>query len=133
MAIDRFRSSVYNKLKITSKTKMMINEKPKWSKDELKVYILLLCAKADWNETAEEIALIKSKTKEEVFNSVYNEFNGDNEDISLDKIEASIECHNYSTMEIIELKKEIQDVFISDNNFTLKEQYIDEILDNLIY
>jgi len=111
----------------------MINEKPKWSKDELKIYILLLCAKADWNETAEEIAIIKSKTSEGIFNNIYKELNEDNEDISLDKIEASIEGHNYSTMEIIELKKEIQDIFISDNNFTMKEQYIDEILDNLIY
>ena len=48
-------------------------------------------------------------------------------------MEASIEKHHYSTMEIIELKKDIQEVFSADKDFSLKEQYIDEILDNLIY
>ena len=111
----------------------MKSEQPKWSKEELKVYILLLCAQADWNETQEEIALIKSKTSDEIFDQIYKEFKEDNEDIGLDKIEAAIEGHRYSTMEIIELKKEIQEVFISDKTFTMKERYIDEILDNIIY
>lgn len=111
----------------------MKNEQPKWSKNELKIYILLLCAKADWNETSEEIAIIKPKTTKEIFDRIYKEINEDNEDASIDKIEAAIERHHYSTMELLELKKEIQEVFISDKNFSLKEQYIDEILDNLIY
>ncbi|MEB8330699.1 hypothetical protein OO009_15180 [Flavobacteriaceae bacterium KMM 6897] len=111
----------------------MKNKQPKWSKNELKVYILLLCAQADWDETPEEIAFIKSKTTPEIFDKIKKEANEDNEDISLDKIEAAIEEHRFSTLELIELKKEIQDIFISDKNFTLKERYIDEILDNLIY
>ena len=32
------------------------------SKSELKIYILILCAKIDGEETEEEITLIKSKT-----------------------------------------------------------------------
>lgn len=111
----------------------MKNEHPKWSKEELKIYILLLCAKADWKETPEEMTLIRSKSNQEIFDRIYKEISEDNEDISLDKIEASIEKHNYSTMEIIELKKDIQEVFSSDKDFSLKERYIDEILDNLIY
>ncbi|MFT4849926.1 MAG: hypothetical protein ACI83B_002474 [Sediminicola sp.] len=111
----------------------MKNEHPNWSKNELKIYILLLCAQADWNVTPEEIAFIKSKTTTEIFDRIKKEASRDNQDISLDKIEAAIEGHRFSTMELIELKKEIKDVFNSDNNFTLKERYIDEILDNLIY
>lgn len=111
----------------------MKKEHPKWSKEELKIYILLLCAKADWKETPEEMTLIRSKSNQEIFDRIYKEISEDNEDISLDKIEASIEKHNYSTMEIIELKKDIQEVFSSDKDFSLKERYIDEILDNLIY
>ncbi|MET6990948.1 hypothetical protein [Sediminicola arcticus] len=111
----------------------MKNEQPKWSKEELKIYILLLCAKADWKETPEEMTLIRSKSNQEIFDRIYKEISEDKEDISLDKIEASIEKHHYSTMEIIELKKDIQEVFSADKDFSLKEQYIDEILDNLIY
>ncbi|ALM06825.1 hypothetical protein SB49_02665 [Sediminicola sp. YIK13] len=111
----------------------MKNEAPKWSKNELKTYILLLCAKADWKETPEEIELIKSKSTKEIFDRLYKEISNDNEDMSLDKIEAAVERLHFSTMELLEIKKEIQEVFNSDKDFSLKEQYIDEILDNLIY
>ncbi len=111
----------------------MKNDLPKWTKNELKIYILLLCAKADWNETPEEISYIKSKTTPEIFERIKKEASEDNEDMCLDKIEAAIEGHRYSSLELIELKQEIQEVFFSDKEFTLKERYIDEILDNLIY
>jgi hypothetical protein len=77
----------------------MKNEQPKWSKEELKIYILLLCAKADWKETPEEMTLIRSKSNQEIFDRIYKEISEDKE----------------------------------DKDFSLKEQYIDEILDNLIY
>lgn len=48
----------------------MKNELSKWSKAELKIYILLLCAKIDQEESEEELALIKSKTGEDTFNRI---------------------------------------------------------------
>ncbi len=61
-----------------------------WSKEELKTYILLLCAKADRVEAEEEMALIKTKTSNEVFDKIYREFENDDEDESLEKIQDSM-------------------------------------------
>ncbi len=111
----------------------MKNQPPKWSKTELKIYILLLCANADSVMTADEIRLIKAKTAPEVYERIYNEFSEDEEDSSLEKIEASVAKHHFSIMELSELKKEMYSVFISDNNFEFKERYLCKILDNIIY
>ena len=104
-----------------------------WSKQELKVYILLLCAKIDGEEVLEEIDLIKSKTSPEIFESIYTEFAMDNEDDSIEKIEDTIARLKYSESELSELKKDIQEVFYADKNFSRKEINLNRILDNIIY
>lgn len=110
----------------------MKNQQPKWSKTELEIYILLLCANADSVMTADEIRLIKAKPTLEVYERMYNEFSED-EDSSLEKIEASVAKHHFSIMELSDLKKEMYNVFLSDNNFEFKERYLSKVLDNIIY
>ena len=68
----------------------MKNDLIKWTKAELKIYILLLCAKIDQEESETEIALIKSKTDEATFNKLYNEFCCDEEEGCFEKIEDAI-------------------------------------------
>lgn len=111
----------------------MKNELAKWSKAELKIYILLLCAKIDQEESEEEIALIQSKTDSETFNKIYNEFCCDVENICFEKIEYAINQHEYSPKEISDLKKEILEVFHSDKNFSMKERYLETVFDNILY
>lgn len=111
----------------------MKNEISNWTKEDLKIYILLLCAKADSVETPEEINLIKSKTNPETFEKIYNEFQGDKLKNSLKKIEAAIAIHLYGEMELMELRKEIRQVYMADKNFANRERYLDQILDNIIY
>jgi hypothetical protein len=111
----------------------MKNNQKNWTKEELKIYILLLCAKADGEASPEEIELIKSNTTAETFDKMYEEFQGDNKKKSLKKIEVAIGYHHYEVMELIELRKEIFDVFMADNSFCEKERYLDNILDNIIY
>ncbi|MEM5564052.1 hypothetical protein WNY78_03000 [Psychroserpens sp. AS72] len=111
----------------------MKNELKKWSKPELKIYILLLCAKIDQEESEEEIALIKSKTDIETFNNIYNEFCCDEEDGCFEKIEDAINEHEYSPIEIHELKKEILAVFHADHKFGAREQYLEKVFDNILY
>lgn len=45
-----------------------------WTKHELKIYLLCLCANADNVESVEEIELIKSKTDAATFKKMYSEF-----------------------------------------------------------
>lgn len=111
----------------------MKNLYPEWSKNELKIYILLLCANADKIETEEEIDFIKSKSDKETFDKLYKEFSKDDEDASIEKIQANIAQHEYSNMELSNLKKEIHEIFFSDKKFQMKERYLDRLLDNILY
>jgi hypothetical protein len=111
----------------------MKNEMSQWSKEQLKIYILILCAKIDGDETEEEIALIKSKTDTETFDKLYNEFCCDEEDGCFEKIEYAINQHEYSPKELNELKHEILEVFYLDEKFSTKERYLKKVLDNILY
>ncbi|MAZ27967.1 MAG: hypothetical protein CL868_12940 [Cytophagaceae bacterium] len=106
---------------------------PTWSKTELQVYILLLCARADNVESPKEIELIKSKVDASLFEKVYAEFTGDTLDNSLQKIQNNISYHEYSFMELTELRSEMHEVFNSDKKFSRLEHKLDKILDNIIY
>lgn len=111
-----------------------MNSQPnQWTKSELKLYISLLCANADSDETEAELELIKAKTNGEVFNSIYKEFNEDTEDTRLEKIEDAIHGHDFTTMELSEFRTEIREIFMSDGIMKLKESKLDQLLDNILY
>ena len=111
----------------------MKGEKSHWTKSELQIYILMLCANADSKVTTEEIELIKSKTNQETFEKMYEEFNGDTEEESLEKIQDNLVVHEYSHKELSELRKEMFEVFFSDKKFSMMENTLDKILDNILY
>lgn len=111
----------------------MQSEKDLWTKEELKIYILLLCAKADGQEDKEEINLIRSKTNTATFDKIYKEFCEDSEDESLFKIQDIVGMHDYTNMEISQIKKEMHEVFFSDKKFIMMEQKMEKILENIIY
>lgn len=111
----------------------MNKQQEHWTKAELQIYILLLCANADSNETDEEIELIKSKTDLQTFDKMYSEFSGDTEEESLEKIQDNLAVHEYSHREITELRREMFEVFFSDKKFSMMENTLDKILDNILY
>lgn len=111
----------------------MKNESKYWSKEELKIYILLLCAKADSIETVVEIDIIKSKIDTETFDRLYSEFSCDDEDDCLDKIQFAIAKHEYSIKELKGLRSEIREIFLSDKKFDQKERNLDRLLDSMLY
>ncbi|PNQ75291.1 hypothetical protein C1T31_03930 [Hanstruepera neustonica] len=105
----------------------------KFSKTELQIYILLLCANADSVETEDEINLIKSKVDEETFNKIYKVFSNDNDDERLEKIDDNIHHHEFTNMELAQLRREIYEIFFSDCDFKMMERNLDRILDNILY
>ena len=104
-----------------------------WSKKELKIYLFLLWADADAVKTEEELDFIKQKTDSYTFQTLYREFESDDQESRFQKIENSIAKHNFSQMELADLRKEIQQLFLSDKKYSAAEKYLDKILDNLIY
>ncbi len=108
-------------------------EKDRWTKTELQIYILLLCANADSVETPEELRLITTQVDEKSFDKIYNEFSKDSEDVRLEKIQDAIAMHDYSHKEVVQLKKEMHKIFFSDNDFGAMERNLEKILDNIIY
>lgn len=111
----------------------MKTDETKWTKEELKTYILLLCAKADSIETEEELNLIKSKIPAEMFDRIYPEFCNDCEDGCLEKIQDVLENHEYSDKELAQIKKDIMEVFLSDKKFPMSEIKMGLMLDNILY
>ena len=111
----------------------MKTSKNNWSKTELQIYILLLCANADSKETGKELKLIKSKSNLKTFVKMYKEFSDDSEDESLEKIQQNVHLHYFSTMELMEFRKEVNAVFFTDKKFTMMERNLDRILDNILY
>ncbi|WP_086476739.1 MULTISPECIES: hypothetical protein [Arenibacter] len=111
----------------------MKNNRFHWSKTELKIYILLLCANADARVSAEELEFIKSKIDGGTFDRVYAEFLNDDEDSCIEKIENGIAVFDYSYKELSQIKQEVMTVFKTDKNFLLSEDRLRQHLDNILY
>lgn len=120
-------------LSMCPKPNDMRNEVKPWSKAEMQVYILLLCANADSNVTHEELEVIQTKADEEIFKKMYAEFTGDSEEISLQKIQENLVNHEYSHKELVELRKEMFEVFFADKKFSRMEKTLEKILNNILY
>ena len=111
-----------------------MNKKAKnWTKTELQIYILLLCANADKEETEEELEMILAKVSKKIFGKIYIEFHNDSQKKRLKKVDKNVHQHAYTTMELIEFRKDVYEVFFSDDNFTMLEKRLDWTLDNILY
>ena len=110
-----------------------MKEQKHWSKSELQIYILMLCANADSSITDEELEVIKNKTDRKTFDRLYHEFLEDSEDESLEKIQDNLVLHEYSHKELVALRKEMFEVFFSDKKFNQMENTLDKILNNILY
>lgn len=52
---------------------------PNWTKEELKIYILIYCANADFSESKVERAFIKERIAHSDFDKIHAEYEGDND------------------------------------------------------
>ena len=103
-----------------------------WSRDELKVYILLYCAYADFIETETEQEYIKSKVGEEKYNKIHKEFDADNDYQRIQKIQSTVERFNYSKHEIDILFMNIKKLFLTDGSMDILEENIYRGLQHLL-
>ncbi|MAO08762.1 MAG: hypothetical protein CL596_08635 [Alteromonas sp.] len=103
-----------------------------WNKEELKIYLLIYCAQANFNETPQEIDYIKAKAQHTDFEKIHAEFEKDNDYQSLEKIEAAIEAHGLSSTEIDHLFDDIKTLFLKDGDYDILEQNLYRGLQHLL-
>lgn len=96
--------------------------KPNWTKEELKTYVLIYCANADFSESDVELNHIKSKIENGNFDKIHAEFKTDNDYQSIDKIHNSLEDLNFSNEEKKGLLEETKALFMSDEKFDILER-----------
>ena len=93
-----------------------------WTKEDLKIYILIFCANADLSESKFEIDFIKSKIQTSDFEKLDKEFLEDNDYQSIQKIQSSIDEHGLSQDEIYSLFSEMKELFLKDNKYDILEK-----------
>ena len=103
-----------------------------WTHEELKGYMLLYCAHANFIVSKEEKEYIKSKVGEEEYKKIRDEFEDDNDYQQIQKIHATIERLEYSKEEIDEAFQSIKKLFLSDGEMDTLEQNIYRGLKHLL-
>ncbi len=92
-----------------------------WNKEELTAYLLIYCANADFIESNDEKALIKSKTTDGISKRMHVEFEQDNDFDSIQKIESTLLRLKYTNEEKGQLLDEMKEMFLLDGNYDLQE------------
>lgn len=97
---------------------------PNWTDKELKAYLLLYCAHADFNESENEKALIISKVGKDNYQHIHDEIEQDNDYVRIQKIKNSVQQHNYSDEQIERLIVEMKELFKADGEDVLEQNLL---------
>src|SRR5690554_1676435 len=95
-----------------------------WTHQELKAYMLLYCAHADFIVSSEEKEYIMSRVGEEEYKRIRKEYEEDNDYQQIQKINATIVRLGYSKEEIDQTFQSIKELFLSDGEMDIMEQNI---------
>ncbi len=104
-----------------------------WTKEDLKVYVLIYCANADFNERKREDDFIKSHVNADNFDEIHREFERDNDFKSIQKIQAAMKELNYTDAERDDLFQDAQAMFHLDREPDILEDNIIRGLKHLLY
>lgn len=92
-----------------------------WTKDELVAYILLFAANSNFIESNSEKNAIIAKVDMKTFQRIHDEFDGDNDYQSIQKIIEGLKSHNYSKEDLNGLFNDIKVMFLSDGEYDVLE------------
>ncbi len=104
-----------------------------WTSQELKAYILLFAAHANFMEDKKELDFIKKRVGEHNLDHIHDEFDADNDYQRIQKIKAAIERFEYSKDEIDNLFTDIKALFIVDGKFDILEENLFRGLKHILY
>lgn len=91
-----------------------------WTKDDLRTYLLIYCANADFTESKKELEFIKSKINGSDFARLHSEFDKDNDYQSIEKIQSAYKALDYDNADT--LMQEVREFFYADGEFDTLEQ-----------
>ncbi len=103
-----------------------------WTKEDLKIYMLIYSANADFSESKHEMNFIKDKIQNSNYEKLRDEFEKDNEYQSIQKIQSAIKELGYSKLAINDLLEEIKELFKSDDNYDILEKNLFRGLNKII-
>lgn len=103
-----------------------------WSREELKAYILMYCAYADFIESKAEKEYIKSKVGEEKYQKIHKEFDADNDYQRIQKIQVTVARFDYNKNEIDRLFHNIKRMFLKEGEMDVLEENIYRGLQHLL-
>lgn len=99
-----------------------MSDKPLLDPQELRAYLLLYCAHADFVTGKEEKEFILSKVEKDVLLSVYDVFQASNDYQDIQRITDSIDALGYGQAEIETLEREMKELLNSDGVFDTLEK-----------
>jgi len=95
-----------------------------WTKEEMRVYLLIFCANADFVELKGETDFIKARTKKAVYKKMHAEFDTDNDYESIQKIRTAFKKFNYSSNDTEMIFNEIKALFEADDDYSILEKNV---------
>ncbi len=93
-----------------------------WTKDELKAYLFLFAAHANFEESKAELNFIKTRVGAKNLAHIHDEFDKDNDYQRIQKIEATIERYAYEKEDIENLLLDVKALFIADGELDILEE-----------
>lgn len=110
----------------------MENNSLHWNKEDLKAYLLIHGANANFKESSNEIALITSKISPECYAKIHNEWQADNDIESLHKLESAMARLGYTSEEKNFLFEELKQTLSADGSFDILERNLFRGLEHLL-
>ena len=110
----------------------MSNTNTSWTKAELEIYLLIYCANANFSESKKEKEFIKKHAQSDIYKRMHEEFEKDNDFISLQKIQSNFENLNINQAEKDELFSEIKELILCDGKGDVLEENIFRGLKHLL-
>lgn len=95
-----------------------------WTREELKIYVLIYCANANFSESKGEKKFIKSRAESADYLKMHAEFENDNDYQSIQKIQTAIEHNKYSQADKDALFGEVREMFMNDGETDILEENI---------
>ena len=108
-------------------------EQSDWTREELKAYLLLYAANANYFETEEEKEVIMEMVNPETYKRIHRELDKDNDYQSIQKIQYNLKKFNYNLDGIDYLLEDIARVFNANGAYDDIDETIHLALRRLLH
>lgn len=103
-----------------------------WKASEFQTYLLLYCANADINQSAEELRFIKERVDKSDFRAIQTVFNNDTDYQSLTRLQEYVKEHDLSDKDLNAHFKEVKTLFKIDGDYDQMEKHLMNVLKSIL-